>query len=202
MKLLMQAGLLTAWFITTPLHAAKPEELGCISGDCENGIGTLVQETDTGLSRYQGAFVNGKYHGYGKLQLTGERLTYKGNFLNGKRQGRGSQWDRDNNVYIGMWRNDKRNGEGVQAYKVEGWAEDKYTETGLIKIAREYYQGGFLNDNFDGQGGYHWPDGVSYVGGWASNKKHGRGYFLYPTGVRSDRLYNFDEKVFDEPPAL
>jgi len=202
MKNLLQCALLLTCFITASVQAAKPDELGCISGDCENGIGTLVQETADGLTRYRGAFITGKYHGYGKLELVNTKTIYKGNFVYGKRQGRGTQWDRENNVYIGTWRNDKRNGEGVQAYRVEGWAEDKYTETGLVKIAKEYYQGSFLNDNFEGQGGYHWPDGVSYTGGWAVNKKHGAGYFLYPTGVRSDRVFKFDERVYEIPPDL
>lgn len=181
--------------------AAVGDQLGCLTGDCQNGVGTLVERGEQGLIRYSGAFVNGKYHGFGKLELFDQRLTYKGNFLAGLRNGRGTQWDRDNNVYIGLWRNDRRNGQGLQAYKVPGWSEDKYTENWLSQNA-ENYQGTFRNDNFDGQGTYRWPDGVKYTGGWAANKKHGRGYFLYPTGLRSDRIFNFDERVYDEPPAL
>jgi hypothetical protein len=181
--------------------AAVGDELGCLVGDCENGVGTLVAKTDKGLLRYRGAFVNGKYHGFGILELIDERITYKGNFLAGLRNGRGTQWDRDSNVYIGLWRNDRRNGQGLQAYKVQGWSEDKYTENWLAANT-ENYQGGFLNDNFDGQGAYRWADGVTYTGGWAANKKHGRGTFLYPSGNRTDRIFNFDVRVYDEPPAL
>ena len=183
------------------LQAAVGDELGCISGDCENGFGTLVAETDRGLVRYRGEFVNGKYHGFGKLELLDEDLTYKGNFLNGMRNGRGSQWDRENNVYVGLWRNDRRNGQGLQAYKVPDWKEDKYTEAWLSKNT-ENYQGTFLNDNFDGQGTYRWADGMVYTGGWAANQKHGRGYFVYPGGLRSDRNFNFDEPVWEELPSL
>src|SRR5690606_12833309 len=141
------------------LQAAVGAELGCISGDCVNGFGTLVAETARGLVRYRGEIVNGQYHGYGKLDLLDEQLTYKGNFLNGMRHGRGSQWDRENNVYIGLWRHDRRNGQGLQAYKVPDWKEDKYTETWLSKNT-ENYQGTFRNDNFDGQGTYRWADGM------------------------------------------
>lgn len=181
--------------------AAVGDQLGCLTGDCENGIGTLVARTDKGLIRYSGGFVNGKYHGFGKLEQFDQRITYKGNWQLGLRNGRGTQWDRDNNVYIGQWRNDRRNGQGLQAYKVQGWSEDKYTENWLATNT-ENYQGGFLNDNFDGQGTYRWPDGVTYTGGWAANKKHGRGYFLYPSGNRTDRIFNFDVRVYDAPPAL
>lgn len=178
--------------------AAVGDELGCLAGDCVNGVGTLVEKTDKGLIRYRGPFVDGKYHGFGILELIDQRLTYKGNFQLGVRHGRGSQWDRDNNVYIGQWRNDRRNGMGLQAYKVQGWSEDKYTENWLSQNTENFY-GTFRNDNFDGEGTYRWPDGVKYTGGWAANKKHGRGYFLYPTGLRSDRIFDFDERVYDEP---
>lgn len=180
------------------VHAAVGDELGCITGDCENGNGTLVAEGEEGLLRYRGPFVNGKYHGFGMLELLDKKLTYKGNFRNGMRNGRGTQWDAENNVYIGMWRNDKRNGMGLQAYKVADWSEDKYTESWLSQNT-ENYQGTFLNDNFDGQGTYRWADGVKYTGGWAANKKHGRGSFLYPSGNRTDRIFEFDERVYDEP---
>lgn len=189
---LVLAGMATA------VWSAVGDELGCISGNCENGVGTLVEETPDGLRRYQGDFVNGKFHGFGKLELIEKKTTYKGNFQNGLKSGRGSEWDRENSVYIGQWRNNRRNGTGVQAFRVQDWKEDKYTENWLSRNA-ENFQGTFLNDNFDGEGTYRWPDGVTYTGGWAANKKHGRGYFLYPTGLRSDRIFEFDERVYDEP---
>ena len=190
-------GLLSALPLV-PLHAAVGDELGCISGDCQNGVGTLVEKTADGLRRYRGDFVNGKFHGFGKLELLEKKITYKGNFRNGLKWGRGTEWNGNGDVYIGQWRNDRRNGQGLQAFRVSDWQEDKYTEHWLSRNT-EHYQGGFLNDNFDGQGTYRWSDGVSYTGGWAANKKHGRGYFLYPTGMRSDRIFEFDERVYDEP---
>jgi hypothetical protein len=198
---ILNIGLLLLLFSSVS-HAqlSKREEPGCKSGDCENGVGTLVTETDAGLMRYTGAFLGGRYNGFGKLENIDKRIWYKGNFKFGKREGRGTQWDGENNVYIGQWKNDKRNGMGVQAYHVDGWAEDKYTENWLTRNT-EHYEGTFLNDNFDGEGTYVWPDGVKYTGGWAANKKHGRGYFLYPTGLRSDRIFSFDERVYDDPSA-
>jgi hypothetical protein len=184
--------------MATAAWSAVGDELGCISGNCENGVGTLVEETPDGLRRYQGDFVNGKFHGFGKLELIDKKITYKGNFQNGQKSGRGSEWDRENSVYIGQWRNNRRNGTGVQAFRVQDWKEDKYTENWLSRNT-ENFHGTFRNDNFDGTGTYRWPDGVTYTGGWAANKKHGRGYFLYPTGLRSDRIFEFDERVYDEP---
>lgn len=178
-------------------QAAVGDELGCLAGDCVNGTGTLVEETDMGLVRYTGKFLDGRYHGFGKLELIDQKSTYKGSFVFGQKSGRGTQWDKENNVYIGNWKKNRRNGMGLQAYKVEQWEEDKYTENWLSQHT-EHFQGTFLNDNFDGDGTYRWPDGVTYTGGWAANKKHGRGYFLYNTGVRSDRRFEFDERVYEE----
>ena len=180
-------------------RAAVGDELGCISGDCENGYGTLVEKGALGLTRYRGPFVDGKFHGFGELELIDKRIVYKGNFALGKRSGRGTEWDRNtNNVYIGQWRNDRRNGRGIQAFRVDNWNESRHTELWLSENTENYY-GEFRNDNFDGQGTYRWEDGVKYIGGWAANKKHGRGYFLYASGNRQDRIYDFDERVYDEP---
>jgi len=181
-----------------PSFAAVGDELGCLAGNCENGVGTLVEETPQGLQRYRGDFVDGKFHGFGKLELLGRKITYKGNFRSGMKWGRGTEWDAENTVYIGQWKNNRRNGQGLQAFRVKDWKEDKYTENWL-STNTENYQGTFLNDNFDGQGTYRWPDGVRYTGGWAANKKHGRGHFLYPSGNRTDRIFEFDERVYDEP---
>lgn len=196
-RVLLLAGFLLA-AVALPARAAVGDELGCISGDCENGVGTLVEKTGQGLQRYRGAFVNGKPHGFGKLELLDRKITYKGNFQNGMKWGRGSEWNADGDVYIGQWKNNRRNGQGLQAYRVPDWKEDKYTEQWLARNT-ENYQGGFLNDNFDGEGTYRWADGVRYTGGWAANKKHGRGYFLHNTGLRSDRMFEFDVQIHDEP---
>ena len=59
------AVILFTLFFTVSAEAAKKDELGCISGDCINGNGTLVEETQRGLRTYRGDFVNGKFHGFG-----------------------------------------------------------------------------------------------------------------------------------------
>lgn len=192
-------ALLASLAMAPGAGAAIGDELGCISGDCENGQGTLVERGEQGLYRYRGPFVNGKYHGFGELELFDKGIVYKGGFQNGKRSGRGTEWDRKNGkVYIGQWRNDRRNGEGLQAFGLKDWDEKRFGEVWLRENTENYF-GQFRNDNFDGQGTYRWPDGLKYVGGWAASKKHGRGYMLYPSGNRQDRIYEFDERVYDQP---
>ena len=186
-----------AILVSLPTLAARNVELGCISGDCINGKGTLVEETERGLRTYRGDFVDGKFHGFGRMTYHDEGEHYKGRFRIGVKWGRGTLWDKDGNVYMGNWRNDRRNGMGVQAFKIENWQEDRYTET-WIKENTENYYGEFKNDVFFGKGTYRWEDGTKYVGEWAANKKHGKGYFDHGTGYKGWRNYEFDERVYDE----
>ena len=198
-KLWLQSMLLVMSILAGDAWADVGDELGCITGDCENGHGSFVERGELGLLRYRGPFVNGKYHGFGELELIDKRVIYKGNFVNGQRSGRGTEWDRNtNNVYIGQWRNDKRNGQGLQAFHVDNWNERQHSEMWLSENT-ENYQGGFRNDYFDGEGTYRWPDGLKYIGGWAAHKKHGRGYFQYVSGNRQYHNYEFGERVYDAP---
>ena len=175
---------------------AANDELGCIRGDCENGSGTLVKIAERGKTIYRGEFADGQYHGYGRLTYEDEKTVYKGNWQLGKKSGRGILWDNENNVYMGRWRNDRRNGQGSQFFSVKDWVEDIHGESWLMENA-ENYTGEFKNDVFYGQGTYRWTDGTKYIGAWAANKKHGSGYFDYGNGIRSERKYEFDVKVFE-----
>jgi hypothetical protein len=170
--------------------------LGCIYGDCENGRGTLVEETSRGITTYRGTFKNGLYDGFGRLSYDDERSVYKGYFEEGIRNGRGTYWDKENNVYIGHWKNNRRNGQGSQFYMVKDWSEDKHGE-GWLRENTENYSGNFQNDVFLGEGTYRWEDGTKYVGEWAANKKHGEGYFDYGNGNIARRKYEFDQRVVE-----
>lgn len=184
-------------------YSAEEDEIGCLRGDCISDYGILVEETERGLTRYRGEFREGQYHGSGRLEYLNGGEIYKGNWRTGKKQGRGILWSRSlswsstNNIYdiyIGNWNNDRRNGQGTQAFMVLEWVEDRNSETWLINNT-ENYSGRFLNDIFTGQGTYRWADGTKYTGGWAASKKHGRGYFDFGSGIRSERIFEFDVQV-------
>tara|TARA_R110000824_G_scaffold315042_1_gene501982 strand:- start:6309 stop:6968 length:660 start_codon:yes stop_codon:yes gene_type:complete len=183
--------------------AANDVEIGCLRGDCISGYGILVEETERGLTHYRGEFREGQYHGNGRLEFLDGGEIYKGNWMLGKKQGRGTMINRSDSwsltnkvfdVYVGNWRNDRRNGQGTQAYAVKDWVEDRNTASWLVENT-ENYTGNFLNDIISGQGTYRWSDGTKYTGGWAANKKHGRGYFDFGTGLRSERIFEFDVQV-------
>ena len=110
---------------------------------------------------------------------------------------RSAFWSSTNNIYdiyIGNWRNDRRNGLGTQAFMIQDWVEDRNSETWLINNT-ENYTGELVNDIFNGDGTYRWADGTKYTGGWAAGKKHGRGYYDFGTGIRSERIFEFDVQV-------
>ena len=98
---------------------------------------------------------------------------------------------------MGNWRRDRRNGRGMQAFNVKDFKEDRFTEDSLRRNTENYF-GEFKNDVFFGEGTYRWEDGTEYVGEWAANKKHGRGYFDYGTGHKAWRTFEFDKRVYDE----
>jgi|TARA_B110000305_G_C19182714_1_gene512745 hypothetical protein len=191
------ALLLLGVYLSSAVLAAKDDELGCISGDCVDGNGTLVEETERGLRTYRGDFLNEKFFGFGRLTFNDEGEVYEGRFMNGKKHGRGTLWTKKGDVYMGNWRNDRRNGTGMQAFHVENFKEGRFTEDTLKKNTENYY-GEFKNDVFFGEGTYRWEDGTQYVGKWAANKKHGRGYFDYGTGHKAWRTFEFDKRVYDE----
>lgn len=198
-SLLLVMTLIFSWFA----YAADDDEIGCLRGDCISDYGILVEETERGLTRYRGEFRQGQYHGSGRIEYLDGSEIYKGSWMLGKKQGRGILWSRSvgwsstNNiydVYIGNWRNDRRNGQGTQAFMIRDWVEDRNSANWLINNT-ENYTGEFLNDIFTGQGTYRWADGTKYTGGWAAGKKHGRGYFDFGSGIRSERIFEFDVQV-------
>ena len=63
-----------------------------------------------------------------------------------------------NDIYEGMWENDKANGQGIY-YHANG----------------SRYEGNWLNDKQHGLGSEFWTDGSQYTGYYENSKKQGRG---------------------------
>ncbi len=90
-------------------YVGKPEKkYGCVSGNCQNGRGTFVFESDG--SRYVGGFKGGKPHGEGVMYYTnGEK--YSGSWKNGKQEGKGVLVLTDGSKVEGYWVADEYVGE-------------------------------------------------------------------------------------------
>lgn len=79
---------------------ARPERMGCVSGDCENGQGTYVYKDAT--ATYTGQFRQGQPHGLGVIRYTnGSR--YEGEWSGGQFHGAGTLFQRDGTEVRGLW---------------------------------------------------------------------------------------------------
>lgn len=108
---------------------------GTYQNNMRNGFG-ILKLADGKV--YEGGFENGLFHGTGKAIMPAEQMRYEGEFRDGKMSGRGVMiWmdeggaaydgelidgirsgfgvytDHAKNKYIGYWKNDKREGNGI-----------------------------------------------------------------------------------------
>ena len=170
----------------------------CLRGDCVSGEGTLELTTKFGKGRYTGGFLEGEFEGYGRLEMPiswTEKEVYVGNWERGLRVGRGTHWNGKGNLYIGQWRDNKRNGIGSYFFNLSDWRENQHSEYWL-KENTENYTGEFVNDHYQGQGTYRWVNGHRYVGGFFAGDKHGFGTFYYAkTGTARQQLWNYGDFV-------
>jgi len=174
-----------------PLDSVNSSE--CVRGDCENGKGTLELKTDFGKGMYRGDFIDGKFHGNGRLEIPVsflEKSIYVGDWDEGIRSGRGTYWNGDGKLYIGQWSGDKRNGHGSYFFGLPRWEENEHSEYWLSQNT-ENYTGNFVNDHYQGEGTYRWPNGQRYEGKFFASKKHGPGTFFYATGTRRNQVWEY-----------
>ena len=112
----------------------------------------------------------------------------------GIRSGRGSYWNGKGNLYIGQWKDDKRNGSGSYFFNLPQWRENEHSEFWLRENT-ENYSGEFLDDFYHGRGTYRWPGGQKYVGSFFANNKHGPGTYFYSTGTRREQVWDYGDFV-------
>lgn len=178
-----------------PLESVTSHD--CVRGDCENGSGTLELKTEFGKGFYRGEFLDGEFHGKGRLEIPVsflEKSVYVGDWKKGLRSGRGTYWNGDGKLYIGEWRDDKRNGHGSYFFGLPRWEENKHSEYWLSQNT-ENYTGDFVNDHYQGEGTYRWPNGQRYEGRFFASKKHGPGTFFYATGTRRNQVWEYGQFV-------
>ena len=169
----------------------------CLRGDCINGEGTLEFDTPWGKGRYVGEFLEGEFHGQGRLEIPVSFVSeeiYTGEWNRGLREGRGKHWNGRGNLYIGQWNDNKRHGIGTYVFNLPEWRENENTEF-WFKDNTENYTGDFVNDHYHGQGTYRWANGTKFIGGFFASEKHGHGTFYYETGTARQQLWNFGDFV-------
>lgn len=133
---------------------------GCLSGDCKNGQGVFAYPDG---SKYEGAFVNGKFEGQGAFY-----------FSNGDH-------------YVGQFRENYPHGQGVRHLAEGGeesgeWREGEFIGSSLIESGK---LGCVEGDCENGKGSYIWKEGsAKYSGQFKDALPHGFGICIYANGDR------------------
>lgn len=151
----------------------------------KQGYGEEILENKT---IYMGIYQNGKFSCEGILIYENGDY-YIGNFYNGNVCNKGTLVLTDYITYTGEWKNNKKNGYGIETchednsvYEgdfVDGEKEGK----GILKYNDgSYYNGSFKHSKFEGEGEFHWPDGKKYMGQFKEGKINGKGEYTWPNG--------------------
>ena len=185
-----------------PLNAQE-----CVSGDCENGFGTMkfaegstyVGEFKDGLEngqgvytwpdgkKYEGEVKDGLENGFGTITFL-DGSTYVGEFKDDLYNGRGTYTWPDGRMYEGECKNNMRDGYGTyilpDGNKYEGgWKDDLKDGFGILQLPDGTTYVGEFKDGFkNGRGSYTFSVGGTYVGEFKDDKWCGQGTFTYPNG--------------------
>ncbi|OQS03980.1 radial spoke head 10 family protein [Thraustotheca clavata] len=147
------------------------------------------------ITSYDGNWVDGYQHGYGKLIYDEyNNIVYEGDWEFGQRHGKGTMKYASGNVYEGEWKHGKKCGHGTmhwfdKAETFEGdWVNDQQHGHGVhiwktIEKRGNRYDGEFANGVRDGYGIFYYANGARYEGHWEDNVKNGLGLFFFEDGT-------------------
>lgn len=95
-----------AYFLIFNTLLLAQQKQGCISGNCKNGEGIYRFESG---NIYEGPFVNGKQHGYGKISYQNGTVT-AGFWANGIKDGPFASIDNEDRSFFCIYSNGKKHG--------------------------------------------------------------------------------------------
>ena len=90
----------------------------------------------------------------------------------------GSFYYENLDVYVGEFKDGKRNGQGTETYP-----------------SGQKYVGEFKDGKKNGQGTHTWPNGQKYVGEYKDNKYHGQGIISLSDGRKLDGYFKDDRYI-------
>jgi len=181
------------------------DERGIISG-----TGSLWQKEQAGTTSvcYTGEFLNGNFHGVGKLTVSNKPpssssssssafafsttasplFEYEGQFVHGAKHGFGKETDKKG-TYEGRFVHDARTDKGAIFRSKSGdvytgsYLDGERTGFGTLFLAKGgNYSGEFEKSLYHGLGEYRFSNGAVYKGEWRFNKKEGYGEEVYASG--------------------
>lgn len=128
-------------------------------------------EDKTPSVKYEGAYVEGKKQGVGKLSLpNGDR--YHGCFVGDRFHGEGTYFYANGDIYSGAWVNGVKAGEGT-----------------FLCAADESQLVGTWDKGAMVTGKWVWKDGTSWHGPFKASQPLGRGVFYFPNGMLQEGEY-------------
>lgn len=160
-------------------------------GGVKTGDGTY---TDTNGLRYEGSFVDGKFHGKGTAWYA-DGGRYEGDWKEGRREGEGLYQDADSTRYTGQFKDDQFHGQGTLTAAggdilTGQWEDGRLNGHGSLTTSDGMlYVGGFRNDRFHGEGSLTYPDGRHYEGEFSNGEFHGKGSEVFASGKKYDGQY-------------
>lgn len=109
-------------------------DYGCLSGDCENGIGTRI----SGETSYTGPFKNGKADGEG-TETEKNGTTYKGQWKKGHRKGEGTQTNPEGITLTGDWDYSNLVGPGIETLPNGYYKKAKFKDYNCCGKNEKFY---------------------------------------------------------------
>lgn len=144
----------------------KPTRFAAI-GLAQDPAGELNSEGFEGLFSYDGEWIEGRPHGWGRYKFADGSI-YEGRFRRGKPDGDGTATYPSGTQYIGEWKEGKYHGRGKLIAK-----------TGIT------FDGMWRMNQKHGYGKVEYPSGMTYRGNFFVGKKSGYGVIESPkTGIR------------------
>ena len=144
---------------------------------------------------YEGEWKKGNIDGEGKIRWENGNI-YEGEFKINHINGYGYMiWHDLLEKYIGKWKNDKQNGNGIHIW---------YESPGELKEMRNRYVGEWKNGKRHGYGVFFYSNGGRYEGEWQNNLKTGFGIMVYEDGKSyigrfdEDRLVDKNNELTEE----
>ena len=134
-----------------------------------HGKGKIINENNELV--YEGDYLEGYKHGFGKL-IFEDKSYYEGNFFHNNLNGKGKFFFKSGKSYHGNWKNNTMDGKGI-----------------FIWENKDKYKGEYKNNMRDGNGVYSFGCNL-YDGGWVSGMMHGEGTLLYE-GLRIVGKFRF-----------
>tara|TARA_B110001452_G_C15230198_1_gene426192 strand:+ start:130 stop:2079 length:1950 start_codon:yes stop_codon:yes gene_type:complete len=179
----------------------KPKNNNCISGDCENGQGTITYKSG---AKYIGKFKYGEQHGQGTITYKGGGK-YQGEFKDGYKDGQGTYTWANGNKYVGEWKKSRKHGQGTFTWangnKLVGeWMGYRRNTIGTFTwVNGDEYVGEFESDSYirEGPGTFTWADGKrEYSIGnetYSDGKEYTGSFLSAPTcGISTSKVANYN----------